>query len=60
MIKHEIYCSINGFVKWNISKKTSYIAGNKKFIGKICIFNLRNNKKNIFTRIVIGAKAERI
>ena len=30
MIGDEIYCYANGFLKWDISKKTSYIAGNKK------------------------------
>ena len=40
MIENEIYCYINGFLKWNISKKTSYIVRNKNFFGKICIFNL--------------------
>ena len=45
MIENEIYCYINGFVKRNISKKTSYIAGNKKFTGKICILNLRSKEK---------------
>ena len=30
---------------WNISKKSSYIVGNKKFFGKICIFNLRKIEK---------------
>ena len=28
MIEKEIYCYVNGFLKWNISKKTSYIVGN--------------------------------
>ena len=45
MIENEIYCDVNGFLKWNISKKTSYIVGNKTFTGKICILNLRNKKK---------------
>ena len=45
MIENEIYCYINGFLKWNISKETSYIVGNKNFFGKICILNLRNKKK---------------
>ena len=44
MIENEIYCYINDFLKWNISKKTSHIVGNKKFSGKIFILNLRNNK----------------
>ena len=33
-IENEIYCYINGFLKWSISKKTSYIVGNKNFSGK--------------------------
>ena len=44
MIENEIYCYVNGFLKWNISKKTSYIVGNKKFTEKIYILNLRNKK----------------
>ena len=32
MIENEIYCYANGFLKQNISKKTSYIVGNKKFL----------------------------
>ena len=42
MIENEIYCYINGFLKCNISKKTSYIVGNKEFFGRICILHLRN------------------
>ena len=45
MIESEIYYYVNGFLKWNISKKTSYIVGNKKYLGKICIVNLRHKKK---------------
>ena len=44
---------INVFVKWNISKKFSYIVGNNKFFGKICILDLRNKRKSIFTRVTI-------
>ena len=36
MIQSQMYCYINGFLKWHISKKTNYIVGNKKFFGKIC------------------------
>ena len=32
MVEDEIYCYVNGFFKWNISKKTSCIIGNKKFL----------------------------
>ena len=45
MIENEIYCYVNGFLKWNISKKTSYIVGNKKFTRKISVLNLRNKRK---------------
>ena len=37
-----MYWYINGFLKWNISKKASYIVGNKKLTRKICVLNLRN------------------
>ena len=45
MIENEIYCYVNGFFKWNVIEKTSYIVGNKKFFGEICILNLRNKRK---------------
>ena len=38
----EIYCYVNGFLKWNISKDTIYIVGNKQFFGKICIPYISN------------------
>ena len=44
MYENEIYCYVNDFLKWNISKKTSYNVGNKNFFGKICILNLREKK----------------
>ena len=53
IIENDIYCNINGFLKWNISKKTSYTIGNKKFFGKICILNLRNKRKSIFAKVII-------
>ena len=57
MIEKEIYCYANGFLKINISektsKKTSYIVGKKKFFGKICILNLRNKRKSIFAGVII-------
>ena len=57
MIEKEIYCNVNGFLKINISektsKKTSYIVGKKKFFGKICILNLRSKRKSIFARVII-------
>ena len=42
-----IYIYINGFLKGNISKKTSYMVGNKKISGKTCILNLRNERKRV-------------
>ena len=53
MIANEIYCYVNGLLKWNISKKTSYVKENKKFFGKICLLNLRNKRKSIFARVII-------
>ena len=53
IIENKIYCYINGFLQWNISKKTSYIVGDKEFFGKICILNLRNKRKSIFARVII-------
>ena len=53
MNKNEIYCYINGFLKWNISKKTSYIVANRKFTRKIWILNLRNKRTSIFARVII-------
>ena len=53
MIENEIYCYINGFLKWNSSKNTSYIVEIKKFSGKIFILNLRNKRKIIFARVII-------
>ena len=46
MIENEIYCYINSFLKWNTSKETRYIVGNKKFFGKSCILNSRNKSKS--------------
>ena len=34
MIENEIYCYVNGFLKWNIGEKNIYIVGNEKFTGK--------------------------
>ena len=53
MIGNEIYCYTNGFLKWNISKKTSYNVENKKMFGKICILNLWNRKASIFAGAII-------
>ena len=44
---------LNGFLKCNISKKTSYIVGNKKFSGKMFILNLGNKRKSIFAKVII-------
>ena len=59
MIGNEIYRYVNGFLKWNISKKPSHIVGNKKCFGKICIHNFRDKRKSIFVRDSLGAKGER-
>ena len=59
MIESEINCRINGFLKWITSKETSYVVGKKKISGKICILNLRNKRKSIFARVIIGTKDER-
>ena len=53
MIENEIYGYINGFLKWNISKKTSYILGNKKLSKKICILILWNKRKSILARVIL-------
>ena len=45
MIENEIYRYVNGFLKWNISKNTSYIVGNKKFTRTISVLNLRNKRR---------------
>ena len=34
MIQNEIYCYVNDFLKWKISKETGYMVGNKKFLEK--------------------------
>ena len=47
MTENEIYCYINGFLKWIISIETSYIVGNKQFFGKISILNLKNYRKSM-------------
>ena len=58
MIENEIYCYINGFLKWNIRKKTSYIVGNKKLTGKICVLTLRSKKK-VSLHVSSGTMGER-
>ena len=47
------FIAANGFLKWNISKKTSNIVGNEKFTRNICILNLENESKSIFERVII-------
>ena len=32
MIENEIYCYINGFLKWNNSNKTSYMQETRHFL----------------------------
>ena len=59
MIENEICCYMNGFFKWSINEKTSYIVGNKKFSGKISILILKNKRKSIFGRVSVGTKGER-
>ena len=53
MIENEIYSDVNGFLRWNIRKKTSDIVGNKKYWGKICILKLRNKRKSVFASVII-------
>ena len=43
MIENEIYCYINGFLKWNISKKTSYMVEN--FLERFGFFILETKEK---------------
>ena len=43
MTENEIYCYVNGFLKWNISKKTSYIVGN------ILTLDLSKKNSKVFT-----------
>ena len=47
------------FLKWNVSKKTSYIVRNNKLPGNICMLNLRSERKNIFARGIIRDYSER-
>ena len=47
MIENEIYCYVNCFLKWNNSKNTSYVVGNKKFFGKICIPSQLKDKSDV-------------
>ena len=48
-------CCINGFLKWSIS----YIVGNKKTIGKICILNWEINETVSLQEWSLGVKGER-
>ena len=61
MIENKFHCYVNGFLKWNISKKTSDVKGNKKIFGKICILNLRNKRKSIFAGVInMNQRSEKI
>ena len=51
IIENEIYSYDNGFLKWNISKKTSYIVQNKKFFDFRSSFE--KQKKSVFARVII-------
>ena len=53
MIQNEIFC----YMKWNISKKNSYIEGNKNFPGKSCIWETK--KKVSLQEPSLGTKGER-
>ena len=59
MIENEIYCYINDFLKWNISKNTSYMVGNRNFSGKTCIPNLKTKEKVSLQEYSLGTKDER-
>ena len=48
MIENEIYYYVNGFLKWNISTKTSYIIENKNFFGKIKTRKKKFGNKKFF------------
>ena len=49
-----LLCQWKYFLKCNISKKTSYTIGKKKFTGKICILNLRKKKrKSVIATVII-------
>ena len=45
MIENEIYRYVNGFLKWNISKKTSYIIGNNKFLERFAFLIWETKEK---------------
>ena len=53
MIHSEVYCFFSGLLKWNNSKKTSYVVENKKLPGKVRVLNLRNKRKNVSERVII-------
>ena len=42
-------------VSWSgiLIKNTCYIVGMKKFLGNICILDLKNKSKGIFARVII-------
>ena len=45
MIENEIYCYVNGFLKWNIGEKNIYIVGNEKFTGKFAFLIWETKEK---------------
>ena len=59
MIENEIYCYDNGFLKWNINKKISYIVENKIFFGKICILIWERKEKVSLQEESLETKGER-
>ena len=59
MIENEIYSYINGFMKWNISKKTSYIVGNKKFLERFALLISERKEKVSLQEKSLGTKGER-
>ena len=49
MIENEIYHYVNGFLKWNVCKETSYIAMHSKMHNKEYI--KKDNKSHIFKHL---------
>ena len=46
MIEHEIYDYVNGFLKWNISKRTSNIIGHNNVLERFA-FLIWETKDNL-------------
>ena len=61
MIENEIYCYVNGFLKWNISKETSYIVGNKvrQFLERFEFLIWEAKEKVFLQESSLGTKGER-